>query len=391
MTPPAPASSFARGALSALALLAITSAQSLQCGNELCFAGPINDGVVLQRAPAHAAVLGSVPPASPANAPLTLTFSGADGAGAAYNKSFAFAAMADFTWKLVLPDAFEAGGNFTVQVTCLSCAGGVTSISRTNVTFGDVWVCSGQSNMQLGMWSSFLQDEIDARVLQGEFESIRMWGMDNGGTNVSGNWIQPAAQAGWCRNQSWVAREGEDMGAKWCTPLDLMTPRPGGDGQTWFWQTSQTCFYFAVFLRDFHIAAGVPAPPIGLMINPVGGTMIESWVSVEAQGTACVNSTCLCAGLFNGKCDPYQRILMPDGTANPNCTTQDGACCATVGGQGGLWNAMQQPIVNTTIKGLLYYQVRARARLPLPCPLARAHMHMNANRNAAASPTIGRE
>jgi hypothetical protein len=164
LTPPAPASSFARGALAALALLAITSAQSLQCGNELCFAGPINDGVVLQRAPAHAAVLGSVPPASPAGAAMSLTLAGVDGSGAAYNKSFAFAAMADSTWKLVLPDAFEAGGNFSILVTCPACAGGVTGISRTNVTFGDVWVCSGQSNMQLGMWSSFLQDEIDARV-----------------------------------------------------------------------------------------------------------------------------------------------------------------------------------------------------------------------------------
>ena len=135
------------------------------------------------------------------------------------------------------------------------------------------------------MWSSFLQDEIDARVLNGEFEYMRMWGMTNGGTNVSGNWIQPADAPGWCRNQSWVSREGEDMGAKWCTPLDLMTPRPGGDGQTWFWQTSQTCFYFAAFLHDFLVAAGIPPPPFGLMINPVGGTMIGSWVSVVSHGS----------------------------------------------------------------------------------------------------------
>jgi len=132
-----------------LALLSIASAQSLQCDNVLCFAGPINDGVVLQRAPAHAAVLGSVPRASPAAAPMSLTLAGVDGAGAAYNKSFAFAAMADFTWKLVLPDAFELGGNFTMTVTCATCAGGVTSIWRTNATFGDVWVCSGQVRSQL--------------------------------------------------------------------------------------------------------------------------------------------------------------------------------------------------------------------------------------------------
>ena len=146
MAPPCAAAAAGRRLAAALALLALSAAaQSLQCDNVLCFAGPINDGVVLQRAPAHAAVLGSVPPASPANAPMTLTFAGTDGAGAAYNKTFAFAAMADSTWKLVLPDAFEQGGNFTIIVQCPTCAGGVTSIWRTNATFGDVWVCSGQS------------------------------------------------------------------------------------------------------------------------------------------------------------------------------------------------------------------------------------------------------
>jgi hypothetical protein len=301
---------------------------------------------------------------------MSLTFAGTTGAGAAYNRSVAFSALPDFTWKIVLDDAFNTGGNFTATVSCPGCAGGLTSIWRTNITFGDVWVVSGQSNAQLAMWSSFRQDEFDARVLAGEFEWLRMWGMTNGGSNVSGNWIQPAAAPGWCRNQSWVLREGEgagegadagagageDMGAKWCTPLDLMTPRPGGDGQSWFWQTSQIAFFFAVYLREFFVESGMEPPPIGLMINPVGGTMVESWVSVEAQGRACTNQTCLCPGLFNDKCDPYQPILLPSGAPNANCTTQDGACCATVGGQGGLWNAMQQPIINTTIKGLLYYQ-----------------------------------
>ena len=84
--------------------------------------------------------------------------------------------------------------------------------------------------------------------------------------------------------------------------------------------------------------------------------MIESWVSVEAQGSMCTNQTCLCPGLFNNKCDPYQKVLLPGGAPNPNCTSQEAACCATVGGQGGLWNAMQQPLLNTTIKGLLYYR-----------------------------------
>lgn len=251
-----------------LAPAAAQQGPSLQCDSRLCFAGPVNDGAVLQRAPAHAALLGSVPPASPPGAAMTLSFTGTGGDGAAYNRTMPFNALPDFTWKVVLPDTFEMAGNFTATVSCPSCAGGLTSISRTNITFGDVWVVSGQSNAQLAMWCSFRQDEFDARVLAGEFEWLRMWGMDNGGTNISGNWVQPAAAPGWCRNQSWVAREGEDMGAKWCTPLDLMSPRPGGDGQTWFWQTSQIAFFFAVYLREFFVEAGMAPPPIGLMYVP---------------------------------------------------------------------------------------------------------------------------
>jgi hypothetical protein len=166
----------------------------------------------------------------------------------------------------VLPDAFEAGGNYTVAVDCPSCAGGVTSIWRTNITFGDVWVISGQSNAQLGMWSSFRQTEMDARALTGEFEWLRMWGSTNGGTNVSGNWMQAAAPPGSCRNASWAAPGrgggglvggglGETVGPRWCTPLDLMSPRPGDNGAPWFWQASQIGFFFAVSLRELLVEA----------------------------------------------------------------------------------------------------------------------------------------
>ena len=341
--------------------LPFSAAQAaLQCDSVLCFSGVLNDGAVLQRAPAHAAVLGSVPPASPANAPLTLTLSGTDGAGAAYNKSFGLAAFNDFTWKLVLPDAFVAAGNFTVEVACPSCAGGVTRIWRTNITFGDVWLISGQSNAQLGMWSSFRQNEMDARALTGEFEWLRMWGSTNAGTNISGNWMQTAAPSGSCRNASWAAPGlgdglGESVGSRWCTPLDLMSPRPGDNGAPWFWQASQIGFFFAISLRELLVEAGIAPPPMGIMINAVGGTMAEQWVSLEAQGSSCINVTCLGPGLFEYTADPYQPIYV-NGAPNTNCTSQNGAGGQTTGGQGGLWNAMVQPLLNMTIRGLVFYQ-----------------------------------
>ena len=43
-----------------------------------------------------------------------------------------------------------AGGNFSATLTCAGCANKTASV-LPDLTFGDVWVCSGQSNMQLGV------------------------------------------------------------------------------------------------------------------------------------------------------------------------------------------------------------------------------------------------
>ena len=47
------------------------------------------------------------------------------------------------TWSVTLDPIFP-GGPYTIKVTYK----GASSIELTDVLFGDVWVCSGQSNMQ---------------------------------------------------------------------------------------------------------------------------------------------------------------------------------------------------------------------------------------------------
>ena len=49
-------------------------------------------------------------------------------------------------WKALLPPR-PAGGTYTVTVTCIDGCTGSATID--DVTFGDVWYCSGQSNMAL--------------------------------------------------------------------------------------------------------------------------------------------------------------------------------------------------------------------------------------------------
>ena len=93
--------------------------------------------------PARAALFGSVPAGSPAGAAVTVSLNATDGS---YSKTFSTAAMADGTWKVLL-DARPGGGDYAARADCASCAGGgASSNTLRDVTFGDVWYCSGQSN-----------------------------------------------------------------------------------------------------------------------------------------------------------------------------------------------------------------------------------------------------
>ena len=138
----------------ALALLApqraAADAPSLSCGAGLCFASGIGSGMVLQQAPARAALYGSVPAGSPAGAAVTVSLNASDGS---YAKTFSAASAADGTWKVLLdamPGSDVAGGvSFRARADCAACAGGgASSNTLVDVLFGDVFFCSGQSNSE---------------------------------------------------------------------------------------------------------------------------------------------------------------------------------------------------------------------------------------------------
>src|SRR5207244_935733 len=59
-------------------------------------------------------------------------------------KSYRAVAETDGSWKTSI-GPFKAGGPFTMQIT------GNNTITLRNILIGDVWFCSGQSNMVLTM------------------------------------------------------------------------------------------------------------------------------------------------------------------------------------------------------------------------------------------------
>lgn len=138
-------------------------------------------------------------------------------------------------WKAILPPT-KAGGPYQLQLS------GKNTITLNNVLFGDVWFCSGQSNMvhQLSVHDVRYAKEIE----EANFPEIRQFWVPNV-TNMqapqkdlpSGNW-EPAV--------------GEKV-------------RP----------FSAVAYFFAKKIySEFHI-------PIGIINASVGGTPIEAWMSED--------------------------------------------------------------------------------------------------------------
>ena len=84
-------------------------------------------------------------------------------------------------WKALLRP-MESGGSYTISAQCTGCAGNAT-IAIADVTFGDVWYCSGQSNMWLPVSSTFSRNSTAAAIKNGQFGNVRIMA-GNSGTPV---------------------------------------------------------------------------------------------------------------------------------------------------------------------------------------------------------------
>ena len=140
-------------------------------------------------------------------------------------------------WEVVLP-ALPAGGSYVLTVT----SGAVTQVVK-DVLMGDVWVCSGQSNMEINM-----------------LRTRRMFGEYNKATNNPHirKYHVPMTY-------DFHGEQEEIPEATWI----LACPEE-------MEKFTATGFFFANKLYE---ETGVP---IGIILSALGGTPIESWMSREA-------------------------------------------------------------------------------------------------------------
>lgn len=140
-------------------------------------------------------------------------------------------------WTLQLP-AFAAGGPHTMTI-----VGRDNQVVLTDLLVGEVWLCSGQSNMEVVLGPSKGLQSIrlwEQEVAAADFPQIRYFGVPHMRT------YDPQTRVG----GSWTA----------CTPATA----PG---------FSATAFFFG---RAVHQARHVP---VGLICSSWGGTSAEAWMS----------------------------------------------------------------------------------------------------------------
>ncbi len=140
-------------------------------------------------------------------------------------------------WKLALP-AMRAGGPYTMKVN------GSNGLVFDDVMIGEVWLCSGQSNMEMGMKMFHISPQ---EIAAASYPGIRLMLVEN----------------------KWTPRPQIDIEGAWkvCTPSSIA--EGGWNG------FSATAYYFG---REIHQALGVT---VGLIDADWGGTKIESWTPPE--------------------------------------------------------------------------------------------------------------
>lgn len=151
------------------------------------------------------------------------------------NKKYNTAADANGNWVIIL-SPMKAGGPYTMNIDATN------HLTINNILIGDVWICSGQSNMvhQMELHSVRYADEI----AQADYPEIRHF---------------------WIPTMTDLQGPHDDLPAgywKSANPADVR-------------QFSAVAYFFAKTIYErYHV-------PIGLINASVGGTPIEAWTSEE--------------------------------------------------------------------------------------------------------------
>ena len=114
------------------------------------FANYFQDHMLLQRAPQRAIVWGY----TDSNTSITLTINNHTYTSTSDPKSINHLGESESSWSVTL-DPVSDEGPFDIHVSQPLSNGTLITITLHDILFGDVWICSGQSNMEMAVIDIF--------------------------------------------------------------------------------------------------------------------------------------------------------------------------------------------------------------------------------------------
>ncbi len=241
------------------------------------------------------------------------------------NQTASVITSADGRWRVTLRS--EKAATFPSDLV----AKGANTVVVRDVLVGDVWLCSGQSNMAFLVRNG---NDAEREIAAGDFPLIRQFKV-------------PTVAAD---------KPAEDVAGAWttCTPASV-----GG--------FSAVGYFFA---RDLHQKLGVP---IGIVNSSWGGTQIEAWLSEPAlRADPSANEI---FARWDQRMAEFPQKMLEHATAVSKWEKEPAEGKARKGKKraapakpegpgsrwipGGLYNAMIAPLVPYAMRGILWYQGEA--------------------------------
>jgi sialate O-acetylesterase len=231
-------------------------------------------------------------------------------------------------WRVDLP-AQPAGGPHELVV-----SDGAQTLTLHDILVGEVWLCSGQSNMEMGV--GVVKDG-DKEAAAADYPRIRLFDVQR----------QPSAAPLTDTTGAWRA----------CSPKTIADYGWGG--------FSAVGYFFG---RELHRELDVP---VGLIDSTWGGTAIEPWTPAEAFGTLPALAPVL-EGMR--KAAQEYRGHLPESMAKIDAWLAATRAALQAGGElpatpdwprdplaserqpAGLYNGMISPIVPFALRGAIWYQ-----------------------------------
>lgn len=154
-------------------------------------------------------------------------------------KEYSVRADASGTWKTTI-ETPAAGGPYDITITA------VNSITLRNVMIGEVWICSGQSNMEMPLTGWGKINDYEKEIAAASYPNIRLLQVEKNTSTYPLEDVE-VTSGGWQE----------------CSPATI----------PYF---SATAYFFG---RDLYQSMDIP---IGLIHTSWGGTLAEAWTSTES-------------------------------------------------------------------------------------------------------------